>query len=176
MQKLNAILVLCFALQAAFAQPQRKVNAYLLTQFNNTLYDNTLGNNPWSIGLGLQAFFNTNTFIKPVAEVTADIYLEDDKVARLDSGGKIKDDLGGMINLFFGASVDPVKNISFSFSAGPSFINGNVYTGIKPSVGFYFPKNKRWMGKVSYINIFNRERISGEDFGSISLGIGLKLF
>lgn len=176
MQKLTATLIICFALQQALAQPQRRVNAYLLTQYNNTIYDATPGNNPWSIGVGLQAFFYTNTIVIPIAEITVDAYLADDKVGRLNSGGNIQDDLGGMINVFIGASVNPVTSINLSFSAGPSFINGKVYTGIKPSAGFYFSKNKRWMGKISYINIFNRDKISGEDFGSVSIGIGLKLF
>jgi hypothetical protein len=48
--------------------------------------------------------------------------------------------------------------------------------GVKPSFGFYFSKNQRWTGKVSYINVFNRDKTTKEDFGSISLAIGLKLF
>ena len=69
-----------------------------------------------------------------------------------------------------------VQNIYLSVVAGPSFISGQTLLGIKPSFGFYFTKTQRWTGKVSYINVFNRTRIAKEDFGSLSLAIGLKLF
>jgi len=85
-------------------------------------------------------------------------------------------DVGGMVDLFVGTSFHPTKNIYLSFTAGPSFINERILLGIKPSFGFYFSKNQRWTGKISYINIFNRDEITKEDFGSISFAIGVKLF
>jgi len=80
-----------------------------------------------------------------------------------------------MISLFVGTSFHPTKNIYLSFVTGPSLINGQTLLGIKPSIGFYFSKSHKWTGKVSYINIFNRTAITKSDFGSLSLGLGLKL-
>ncbi|MCW3089984.1 MAG: hypothetical protein JWP81_1053 [Ferruginibacter sp.] len=151
----------------------------MLTQFNNTIYDRTRGNNPWSIGLGIQTFFNNGTPFKPTLELTGDIYLEDDKVLRLNPDGTTPttmNDVREMINLFGGASFHPTQNIYFSLMAGPSFISGNTYLGVKPSCGFYFSRNQKWIGKISYINIFNRHKATKEDFGSVSLAIGVKLF
>jgi hypothetical protein len=48
--------------------------------------------------------------------------------------------------------------------------------GIKPSLGFYFDRYQKWTGKFSYINVFNRDVETKEDFGSVSFAIGLKLF
>lgn len=166
-------------LTQSFGQTQRKVSAFLQTQYNSTLYDYTKGNNPWGIGLGLQAFLNNKTKFKPTIELTGDIYLEDDKVLRLNSDGSIpKNDnsVSGMVNLFAGSSFHPTQSVYLSFVAGPSFISGQTLLGIKPSVGFYFSKNHKWTGKVSYINIFNRTQATNEDFGSLSLAIGLRLF
>ena len=176
MQKIMAIFLCCFVLSKAYGQKENKVTTYLLTQFNKTVYDVTQGNNPWGIGLGLQTFFNNKTKFTPTIELTGDIYLADDDVFRMHTDGTEIIDVPGMVNLFVGTSFEPAKNVYLSFVAGPSFINGQTLLGIKPSLGFYFSAAKRWTGKVSYINIFNRDKATGEDFGSVSLAVGLKLF
>ncbi len=179
MPKLLTLFLTLFTFTHVFGQPQRRVSTYLLTQYNSTLYDYTKGNNPWGIGLGLEAFYNNKTKFKPTIELTGDIYLEDDKVFRSNPDGIIpnKDNsVSSMVNLFAGSSFHPAKGIFMSLVGGPSFISGQTLFGIKPSFGFYFSKNKRWVGKVSYINIFNRTKAINEDFGSLSLAIGVKLF
>ncbi len=179
MQKFVATFLFCFVLTQSFSQTQRKASTYLLMQYNKTLYDYTAGNNPWGIGLGIQTFFNKNTKFKPTVELTGDIYLEDDKVFRSNPDGTFPEsgnEVGGMVNLFAGSSFHPNENIYLSLLAGPSFISGQTLLGIKPSVGFYFSKNQKWIGKLSYINVFNRVKIVNEDFGSLSLAIGLRLF
>jgi len=164
-----------------FAQAQRKVSTYLLEQYNKTLYDYTIGNNPWGVGLGLQTFFNNKTKFKPTIELTGDIYLEYDPVLWLDPESVPKDggdiDVDRMINLFVGSSFQLTQNIYLSFVAGPSFVSEKTLLGIKPSFGFYFSKTHRWTGKISYINVFNRTKIvTNQDFGSLSLAVGIKLF
>lgn len=81
-----------------------------------------------------------------------------------------------MVNLFGGLSFQPVSCFYFSLLGGPSFISGQPYPGIKPSIGWHFSKNQRWTGKVSFINVFDRTKMVNEDFGSLSLAIGRKLF
>ena len=176
MVKFFTTALLYFILAPTFGQTQRKVSTYLSTQYNKTIYDGTIGNNPWGIGLGLQTFFNNRTKFKPTIELTGDVYLEDDKVFRVYTNGTEIRDVRGMVNLFVGSSFYPTKNIYFSLMAGPSFISGQTLLGIKPSFGFYFSNNQRWTGKISFINIFNRDKVSKEDFGSLSFAIGLKLF
>lgn len=178
MRKTLTILLCCFISTQSFAQTQRKISTYLLTQYNKTLYDYTLGNNPWGLGLGLQAFINNKTKFKPTLELTGDIYLEDDKVLRLNPDGSIPqndNDVRAMVNLFVGSSFHPTQRIYLSLIAGPSFIGGQTLFGIKPSFGFYFSKTQRWTTKVSYINIFNRTKVTKDDFSSLSLSIGVKL-
>jgi hypothetical protein len=160
----------------SFAQKQRKVSTYLSTQFNTTLYDVTKGNNPWAVGLGLQAFLNTGTKFKPTIELTGDAYLMNDKVARFDSTGHKINSIEGMVNLFAGASYNPTKRFYFSLTGGPSFLGGQTRLGIKPTVGFYFHKSLKWVAKVSYINIFDRDKTTKKDFGSLSFAIAFKLF
>ena len=128
------------------------------------------------MGLGLQAFLNASSKVKPTIDFTADAYLEDDKVLRLNPDDTPMEDIGGMVNLFVGASFHPADKVYLSFVTGPSFINGQTLLGVKPSFGFYFSPTRKWTGKISYINIFNRDKITNEDFGSISLSAGVKLF
>src|SRR5205814_6707840 len=123
--------------------------------------------------------FNNERKFNPTIELTGDIYLEDDKVLKLNPDGSIPtkyNDVRGMVNLFVGSSFNPAQNIYLSLLAGPSFISRQTLLGIKPSFGFYFSKTKRCTGKVSYLNIFNRNKTTKEDFGSLSVAIGLKLF
>ena len=170
------IFFCCFTLTESFYQTQRKVSTYLLIHYDVTRYDYTLNNNPWGIGLGCQTFFNNKSKFKPTAELTGDIYLEDDKVLKLNLDGSVsrKDNsVRSMVNLFVGSSFQPTQNVYLSIVAGPSFISGQTLLDIKPSVGFYF---KKWTGKVSYVNIYNRTEVAKEDFGSLSLAIGLRIF
>ena len=179
MRKMLIIFLCCFIFSNSFGQKQRIVSTYLLAQYNHTQRDYTLGNNPWGMGLGLQAFLNNKTKFKPTIEITADIYLEDDKVLRSNPDGSIPEngnDVGGMTNLLIGSSFHPNQDIYVSFVAGPSFIGDQTLFAIKPSLGFYFSKTQRLTVKLSYINVFNRTKIVNEDFSSISLALGLKLF
>lgn len=179
MHKILTIIPFFLIWISSFSQTEKKVSTYFFTQYNKTFQDYTIGNNPWGVGLGLQTFFNTKTKFKPTIEFTGDIYLEDDKVFRSNPDGSFPEkgnDVRGMTNLFIGSSFYPKQRIYLSFVAGPSFISGEVFLGIKPSFGFYFSENKKWTGKISYINVFNRTKIVNEDFGSLSLGIGCKLF
>ena len=168
--------LLCFILTQSFGQPQRKVSSYLNGQYNKTIYDRSVGNNPWGMGLGLQVFLNNNSNLKPTIDFTADAYLEDDKVFRTNSDGSEIVDVGSMVNVFVGVSFQPTKIIYLSLVTGPSFISGQTLLGLKPSFGFYFSQNQRWTGKISYINIFNRDKTTKEDFGTISFSLGVKLF
>jgi len=179
MKKIITTLLLSFNLIHAFAQKETKLTTCLFTEYNKTIYDRTSGNNPWGIGLGLQTFFSNKTKFKPAVELTGDIYLADDKVLRLNIDGTIPvqyNDVRGMINLFAGCAFYPVPNIYISFIGGPAFINGQTLLGVKPSFGFHFSKSKKWTGKISFINIFNRDKRAKEDFDSIGLAIGVKLF
>ncbi|HEY6975198.1 MAG TPA: hypothetical protein VH396_02845 [Chitinophagaceae bacterium] len=175
MIKFITTILFVFILMQTFGQSPKKLSVYLQTQFNLTIYDRTAGNNPWGIGMGTQVFLNNKTKFKPVIEFTADTYISDDKVARLNPDGKIAEDLGNMFNLFGGASFHASQKLYLSIIAGPSFINGQTLFGVKPSFGLY-SSHQKWTGRVSFINVFNRDKTTKEDFGTLSFTIGRKIF
>lgn len=174
MKKCIQLLLCCFLFLHGNAQ--KKVSLYFLTELNETINDETLPNNPWAIGAGFQAFVQTKTKFKPSAEVTYDLYLENDKVLRLNTNGSIQQGIdGGMLNFFIGSTFQATNNFYVSLLLGPSFINSTTLFGIKPSLGLYFSQSKKVMAKVSYLNIFNRGS-KNENFTSMSIAVGFKLF
>jgi hypothetical protein len=181
MRKIFTTLLLLFSIFQLAAQKQRTVNVYLQAQQNWTIYDITLGNNPNGFGLGAQAFLNTKSRFKATIELTGDIYMMDDKLMRTreispgvwDENTEIPD-VPGMVNLFAGASWHPSKTFYLGVTVGPSFIGGNTYLGFKPAVGF-LTNNQRWMGKITFINIFNRDFPTQSDFGSAGISIGYRI-
>lgn len=179
MKKIILTIGSCLILMLSFGQSKSKLSAYLEAQYNKTISDYTIGNNPWGMSLGVQVFLHNKTRFTPTMEITATAYVEDDKVLRLNPNGSTSSDeysFNGMSNIFVGSSYSPNQNIYLSLVAGPSFISGQTYFGIKPSFGFYFSPTHKWMGKLSYINVFNRYKVTKDDFSSFSLAIGLKLF
>ena len=164
----------CLLLLVAFAQKENRISTYASLQFNSTLYDINARNNPWGIGLGLQSLLNNKTRFKPAIEITADIYVAGTKDLFLVEGRDVA--VTNMVNFFAGAHFLASERTYLSLLIGPSFVNGQACFGLKPAVGFYFSKNKRWTGKIGFINIFNREPSIDRDFGSLSLSVGLKLF
>lgn len=176
MQKLITTFLFCLILSNSFGQVRNRSAIYLQGQFTKTIHDATLGNNPWGIGAGLQYLFNHFSKFSPTVEIAADGYLEDDKVLRLNSDGTPMKTVDYMVNLFAGVSYQPLKKFYLSLSAGPSLVSGETLFGLKPSFGFYFSKDQKWVVKISYINIFNRNQKTGEDFGSVSLSLGISIF
>lgn len=181
MRKFVTALFLLFSIFQLAAQKQRTVNIYIQAQQNLTLYDITQGNNPNGFGLGAQAFLNTKSKFKATMELTGDIYMMDDKLLRSreispgvwDYDTEIPD-VPAMVNLFAGASWHPSKNFYSSVTVGPSFIGNNTYLGFKSALGF-LTNNQRWMGKVYFINVFNRDFPTQTDFGSVGISIGYRI-
>jgi len=177
MRKCLIPIFLFFISAKVVAQSQKKITTYFLVQYNKTIYDETLGNNPWGAGLGLQAFFNNKTKFRPTIDVTVDGYLEDDKLMHLTEDNiPIHDDLGSVVNIFLGSSYQLTRGTYLSFSTGPSFSNGRTLPGIKPAFGFYFLNKQRMTGKFSFTHIFNREELTKADFGTLNLSLGIKIF
>ena len=173
---LSAIAIVIMALPAA-AQKEKKVSTYFELIYQQTIYDKTSGNNPWCAGLGLQTLLNAGGRFRPLIDLSAFTYLQDDKVLRVDENDNPLPDVRSIVNIFAGISYQPSLKNCFSIAGGPSFLTGETLLGIKSAFIFYFPDSKKWKGQISYTNVFNRG-IEGSkgNFGSLSFAIGLRLF
>lgn len=186
MNKALVIFLICFAFtQLSYGQTDRKVAVYLQGHYNKTRSDITLGNNPGGFGVGVQVFYPQNTKFRLTGEVTLSAYLLDDKVGRsygyddYDNWEQIPT-VNGMTNVFVGGAYYPINALSVSVMSGLSSMNvdngrQNRF-GIKPAINFHFSKNQRWIAAVSYINIFNRDPVTKQDFNSLSFSLGVRLF
>ncbi len=176
MKSFLCTLLLLGVLYDGYGQNNHKVHTYLSGQYNKTLQDITKGNNPWGLGLGVQCYFNPTQKWKPFIDVTADAYLENDKIYITNADGSEIRDVRGMVNILGGVAYRPAKKIFGSLAAGPGFVSEKVLLGVKPSLGFFFSENQKWTGRISYIHLFNRDTRSKEDFGSISFSMGCRIF
>lgn len=175
MHKTLATFLCCALLVPSYSQTKHGLPLYLEGQYNGTLYDRTFGNNPWAMGMGLQCLWKNHALFTPAAEISADIYLEDDKVFRTNPDGSEIRAVYGMLTAFGGGSFHPLKFFYLSFLAGPALLSNEIRFGIKPSLGFYFSKTQKCTGKISFIQVYNRDVTTKEDFGSISFALGIRL-
>ncbi|HEY1869399.1 MAG TPA: hypothetical protein VGG71_00005 [Chitinophagaceae bacterium] len=176
MKKIIILFLFFFTSFYSFSQYSKKIAGYLSFQYNKALSDRTLPNNPWGMGLGFQMLFNNHAQLKAVVDLSADAYLEDDKVLRMNANGTEIPTVSGLINLFIGPSYQPIKAIAFSFVGGPSFVSNEVLLGLKPSLDFYFPKTQKWTAKIYYLYIPERDKTTKQDFRSAGFSIGVNLF
>ncbi len=176
MRRLSITLLLFCILANCFGQKPKKITAYLSGQYTNTLHDFTKENNPWGIGLDLQVIGYPQGIISPIVEVSFDRYLMSYKVLKVYADGTPVPSVSQMTNVLAGISVNLPANIYVSAAAGPSFIDGEAFFGIKPSVGVFLSSSKRWNVRVSYIHIYKREKRFEKDFTSLSYSLGIRLF
>lgn len=157
---------------------QKPITTYFSAQYNKTVSDYTIANNPWAPGVGVQMNFFNNAAIKPILELTADLYLMKNKVLRLNPDGSVPEtsnDVQAMVNLFTGFAWEPVQEIHLSTTAGASLAGGQFLFGFKPAVGGYLLRRKVLM-KLYYLNIFNRGRVVKQNFESIGFSMGIRVF
>ncbi len=170
------ILLLFVACTNAQAQHARKLPIYLQTQYSKTLYDRTLRNNPSAIGFGLESFYQNKSKLKPTASISFNLRLAGDKALRFGADSMPIDAVETAFNIRIGESYFFSKRNYMAFAAGPSFINGKMLFGLKTSLGYFFSANQKWVVALSYGNIFDRYIPTKNDYGTIDLSFGLKIY
>lgn len=174
MRKLYLALAL-FTSVNCFSQTEGKLSTFLSFQANKTLSDRTITNNSGGLGLGLQTSFNTGTWIKSTLEINADLFTGT-KELYVTENGKTIESKSGMLSLYAGPMFQPTERLFLTATVGASIYNSEAHLGIRPSIGYHLSKNKRWMTKASYTNVFQRDEISNERFSYLSFALALKLF
>ncbi|MEI6062199.1 MAG: hypothetical protein WCR72_15970 [Bacteroidota bacterium] len=173
MRKLVILLVSCFLTLNILGQQSRKVSLFFNFQANKTVYDRVM-QNANGAGPGLELFLNTSTKFKPILEFNWDLFSTSDVMISKDGNELVKK--RSVPSIFIGASYNPLNRLYITFTLGPSFINSEVYLGIKPCVGYYFGRKERFTAKISLTNIFERDAAGNEPFGYMNFGLGARLF
>ncbi|MFY7652877.1 MAG: hypothetical protein ACOVQE_09245 [Chitinophagaceae bacterium] len=175
MPKVIIAFLLCIGFVNGYGQTKKRAPLYLIINYNKTLSDITAGNNARSLGLGLQRFSTSSTVIKPTVELSADVYLMDDKLLRIWADGTPVNTVGTMFTIFGGGYVDIADYFYISMVGGPGFLGGQTLLGIKPSIGIHVDKEKQLTAKFSYINILNREPRAKQNFTSFSFSLAISI-
>jgi hypothetical protein len=173
MKALYFILLLLMA-SNCFGQTERKVSTLLSFQVHKTLYDRTITNNNGGFGFGLQTTINTKSRIKPTLALSAD-HFAGTKELYLTADGRPIDAKSGVLGIYTGALFQPSEKLFIATTFGASIFNNKANFGIRPLIGFYPSKNKKWAANVSFTNVFQRDGISDESFGYISFAMAFKL-
>jgi len=153
-------------------QSNRKIYIYLKTQVNYRFYD-PYGKGP-GFGNGIEIAGNFHSKFKPLLGFNWDLYAES-KVFKYENGKPLYSK-GSLPALFFGGSYHPVNRLFFSLEAGPAFVNSHVYSVLKPGMGFYFDKNQRLRGGLTFTHIFKSHESIHDASGYLSLGFAVRVF
>lgn len=159
-----------------FGQHRDIADGYVTVQYTKTINDLTKGNNPWGIGTGLQVFFNTSKLFRPLAEVTGDIYLEDDKTLLLGPNGEAIPAISTISKILLGPSLQLGNFTNVAVAAGASFTGMDIYLTLKPSLHIFLNNSQSVFFKIAYIHVYDRGNVIKQDFTSWSTGFGLKVF
>lgn len=153
-------------------QSIKVISVYLKTQINYRFYD------PYGkgagFGNGIEIEGNFHSKFKPILGFNWDLYAEA-KVFKTENGKPLYSK-ASVPALFFGGSFHPVNRLFFSFEAGPAFMNSRVYTVVKPGMGFYFDKDQRFRGSLTFTHIFKSYESVNDASGYLSLGFALRVF
>lgn len=174
MKKIYFILSLLIT-TTCFSQTERKVSSFLSFGANNTIYDRTITNNAVGFGFGLQTLISTKTKLRPLLEINADLFAGTKELYLTPDETPI-DAKSEMLGLYAGAQYQATNRLFISTTIGSSRFNGNLHFGFRPSIGFYPTQSKKWTLRTSFTHIFQRDAISNESFGYLSLALAAKLF
>ena len=161
-------------LNSCFGSPRKLLSTFVLFQVDHTREDRTLSNNKNGFGIGMLTCLNATAWFRPVLEINADNFYGT-KELRITPDGTHIDSKSGVISAYIGPSVCLVKRIIIAATAGPSFYNKKVHYGFRPSVGVYPLNNRKWILKASYTSIYQKDKISNENFGYYSFALAFKL-
>jgi hypothetical protein len=172
---LSAIFLFLFVALAASAQKKQLFTGYISAGANIMAYDRFITFTHSGAGLGLQLYRNSKHKLKPLLDITGSLF-SINKILFVFEDGQTTGPKQFVLTTFAGFVYAPVKNIEAGITAGPSFVENNVYAGVKPYIGYYFGKKNIVKANVSLTHIFERDKFSKKNSGFISFGFALKLF
>jgi hypothetical protein len=175
MKRLSILLLFLGFTSFVQAQKKKHLSGYFSAGFNTMAYDRFIEFTHSGAGVGLQFQYAINSKLKAQFDATGSLF-SINKVIFMFENGETAGPKQFIFNTFAGLVYSPVKKIETGISAGPSFIEGDVYAGIKPYVGIYFGKKEIVKAEASLTHIFEKNSISKKNSGFISFGFALKLF
>src|SRR5690606_22901894 len=130
--------------------------------------------------LNFQSFLNTNSKFKPTLDISADFYFINEVSEALLIPPPLQDALPRdssidyVIGVLAGYSYQFTDRFFATILGGMNLIDGKYYPGMKASIKYHFSTDQKFIVGVSFSNVFNR--INKQDFGSVTLSLGRRIF
>jgi hypothetical protein len=175
MKKLSILLLFLGLATFVQAQKEKRLSGYFSAGANIMAYDRFIEFTHAGAGAGLQLHYTINPKLKAQFDATVSLF-SINKILFLFENGQTAGPKQFVFTTFAGLVYSPVKRTEAGISAGPSFVEDDVYAGIKPCIGYYFGKKERVKALASLTHIFEKNSISKKNTGFVSFGIAVKLF
>lgn len=171
------LFTLLFLLAAGniYAQKKNNLDAYFSFQYNGTVYDRTQSSNSSGIGFGIETVLNPAKRLHPVLQLNGNFFAGT-KVFYTTTDGRPIYSKEAMSTVLGGLRIN-LGEKAFSFlTTGAAFYNDAVHLGFRPGIGFYTSDKKKFFLQSSFTHIFQKDEISNEPFGFLSIAMALKVF
>jgi hypothetical protein len=113
--------------------------------------------------------------LKPTIEINGDLFAGT-KELRMTTDGRMVKAKSEVVSLYAGPAFHVARRLLVSTTAGTSLYNKQLHFGVRPSVGLFLSKNRKWMAKASYTAVFQQDALSNERFEYASFGLSGMLF
>lgn len=173
MRAFNLLLTsLLISLQLS-GQSDHKISIYAKMEGNYILYDEAMGNSP-GFGTGVEIDVNLNSGLRMFLDLNCDFFPANDLQTFVD--GVELEKKKTVPTVFIGTSYPVFRNFYISLEAGPTFINSDVYLGIKPGISYFLDKKQRMGVALSLTHIFEADHSEDGSFGYVNFGLVFRIF
>jgi hypothetical protein len=154
-------------------QSHHKISIYAKMEANYILYDEAMGNTP-GFGTGVEIDINLKSGLRLYLDLNCDFFPTNALETFVD--GVELEKKKTVPSIFIGTSYPVFRNFYISLEAGPTFINSDVYLGIKPSISYFLDKKQRMSVSLSLSHIVEADHSDDGSFGYANLGLVFRVF
>jgi hypothetical protein len=173
MNKTFASLIICLLAFIASGQTQFKTALYLNIQGDIPCYNIEYPNNPIGGNIGLTFMLHTRSGFRPKIDLNYHRFIDYHIKYFTQPKGTIIEK--GITCLFIGADFWGRKRLTLSFTSGACLYDLKIYPGIRPGLGVFLDREKKFLTEVSLTNLIAIQTLS-DSFGFLNLGFRIKLY
>jgi len=174
MKKTSFLFFFFLITAAAQAQKKQLFTGQISAGANIMAYDRFIDFTKAGAGAGLQLGYTLHPKLKAQFDITGSMFSVN-KILFVFENGQTAGPAQFVLTTMAGLVYKPFKSVETVLAAGPSFLGGGVYAGIKLYLGYYFGKNETVKAYASLTHVFEKNSISKKNMGFISFGLALKI-
>jgi hypothetical protein len=173
MRTIFLLLILALTSLYLAGQSIQKISIFAKMQGNYILYDQAMGRSP-GFGTGIEFDVSLKSGLRLFLDGNCDFYPTNAVLVYVD--GVEMENKKTVLSILAGMSYPVFRNFYISLEAGPTFINSDVYPGIKPGISYFLDKKQRISVALSLTNIIKADHSDDGPFGYAGLGLIFRVF